>query len=524
MMPRLSALLIHGLGSRAAWWEPFLPSFRFLGIQPLPLEMPSLEASGPEAWVARLREHAKGVALTLGHSLGAAVALDAARAAAFDAVVLLGMPTINGAVAPEPPQDTGLSATALARVGRFIRRLNESPPALTAETVQVVADGDPHVVADCARKLPYPLHILPGAGHDLSRPSSVVAQVLGIVARLEVVRRACDPGARALSFAEFPANPAAACQLNGEAPSPVRLDVEVTNRCQLACVRCARPRYRAGSPALDLDFARFEAMLLAFPHLREVFFVGLGEPLLHPRLEEYVAVARQRDLRCKVVTNGLLATPDRLTRLRDCGLAEITFSLDTLDAGLFRQLRGGASVSTVLEHFRGVPAGLLRTVFVTVSKHNLDSLPALIDFAAEMKLAGLAMSDVNFPHNQADSLAAHGASGRLTELLRRAREHRLVMVGPRFHDVGLHPRALPHIRVQSPADLTERSEHHRHCLAPWRIVVLNADGSLSPCNCAPDVLIPAESPAAVWNGNALRAWRQAMIAAQSPACLSCPRY
>lgn len=189
MKRRLSALLIHGMGSRAAWWEPFLPSLRLLNIEPFPLEMPSLERSGPEAWVARARKHAKGVSLALGHSLGAAVVLEAARSAAFDAVVLLAMPTINGICAPDPPRDTGLSASALVRVARFICRLNESPPVLATETAHVVGSGDPHVMADCARQLPYPLHLLRGVGHDLSRPASVVAQVMGIVARLEVVRR-----------------------------------------------------------------------------------------------------------------------------------------------------------------------------------------------------------------------------------------------------------------------------------------------------------------------------------------------
>lgn len=196
MKSRISALLIHGMGSRATWWAPFLPSLRLLGIRPLPLEMPSLEASGPEVWVARVREHAQGIALVMGHSLGAAVALDAARAESFAAVLLLAMPTIRGTVAPEPPQDTGLTAPALARVARFIRRLNESPPALTAETVHVFGADDAHVVADCARALPYRLQILPGVGHDLSHAPSVVAQIVEIVARLDVVRRPGDPGAR----------------------------------------------------------------------------------------------------------------------------------------------------------------------------------------------------------------------------------------------------------------------------------------------------------------------------------------
>ena len=189
MKPQLPALLIHGMGSHPAWWDPFLPGLRRLDIQPAPLLLPSLETAGPEAWVTSVRERANGVSILLGHSLGAAVVLEVARAVACDAVLLLGMPTINREVAPEPPRETGLSATALSRVAHFIRRVNEAPPRLPMEVVHVVGTDDPHVVAACARQLPYGLRFLRGVGHDLSRSPAAVARVLEVIAGLEVVRR-----------------------------------------------------------------------------------------------------------------------------------------------------------------------------------------------------------------------------------------------------------------------------------------------------------------------------------------------
>jgi pimeloyl-ACP methyl ester carboxylesterase len=188
MKPRLSALLIHGMGSRPAWWDPFLPGLRRFGVEPTALVLPSLETSGPEAWVACVRKRAKGVSLLLGHSLGAAVALEAAREVVCDAALLLAMPTLNREVSPEPPRETGLSATVLARIARFLRRVNESPPTLPIEVAHVVGANDPHVMLGHARRLPYPLHVIAGAGHDLSRPARVVERVLDQVARLRVVR------------------------------------------------------------------------------------------------------------------------------------------------------------------------------------------------------------------------------------------------------------------------------------------------------------------------------------------------
>jgi pimeloyl-ACP methyl ester carboxylesterase len=190
MKPRRSALLIHGLGSRPGWWDPFLPGLRHLGIEPAAVVLPSLETAGPEAWVTCVRKRAKGTSLLLGHSLGAAVALEAAREVACDAVLLLAMPTLNRVVSPEPPRETGLSATALARVASFLRRVNESPPTLPMEVTHVVGAKDPHVMLWHARRLPYPLHVILGAGHDLSRSARVVERVLQQAARLEMLRSA----------------------------------------------------------------------------------------------------------------------------------------------------------------------------------------------------------------------------------------------------------------------------------------------------------------------------------------------
>jgi MoaA/NifB/PqqE/SkfB family radical SAM enzyme len=332
------------------------------------------------------------------------------------------------------------------------------------------------------------------------------------------------PARRLLSLARRPASLAPTLHLNAQAPSPSRLDIEITNRCDQNCPRCARTLYSAGSPATDLDPDHFASILEFFPFASEVIFVGLGEPLLHPEVERLVALATQRGRRSKLVTNGCLATPERLTVLRNCGLAEVTFSIDTLEPVLFRHLRGGASLETVLDNFRRVPPGLERTMFVTVSRQNLDSLPGLIDLAADMRLPGFGVSDVNFPENQPQSLHAHEVSARLAEIIRHAARRGVMLVGPHLHNLGLQPKAFPHIAVRLPSDLSGRSRHHRRCLAPWRIAVINSDGSLSPCNCAPTVRLRGGRLPDLWNSAPLWQWRQTMLAGDNPSCWSCPRY
>ncbi len=86
------------------------------------------------------------------------------------------------------------------------------------------------------------------------------------------------------------------------------------------------------------------------------------------------------------------------------------------------------------------------------------------------------------------------------------------------------PRDL-NLAQNQPASLTSNAQSPH----PIRLLVrrgegAKADGSWSPCNCAPEVLIPAESPAETWDGPALQAWRQGMTAAANGACQGCPRY
>jgi MoaA/NifB/PqqE/SkfB family radical SAM enzyme len=524
MKPRLTALLIHGMGSEPGWWAPLLPPLEALGIKPIPLSLPSLETAGPEAWVQAAVDRSQDIKLVMGHSLGAAVALKAAERGSFAGIVLLAMPTLTGPMVPAPPKNTGLSATALARVGRFILETQKNLASGPAETVHLAGAEDPFVAAETARRLPFPLRLLPKAGHDLTRFPSAVIQITDACARLQIARQICDPGARLLALAEPPLDPAPACELNSDAPSPVRLDLEITNRCPLACARCARPFYKSSTPPADLDWSRFQALLQAMPLLEELFFVGLGEPLLHPRLEEYVGLASREGIRCKIITNGLLATPERLASLQADGLAEITFSLDTLDPDLFAELRGGASLKNVLENFQRVPEGLIRSIFVALSQHNLAGLPRLIDFAAECRLPGLGVSDVNFPHNQSQSLHAQAGAAAVSAIIRHARSRGVTLMGPHFHNTGLHPRAWRHVVVNYPSDLTGRSARHRRCLAPWRIAVVNAEGTLSPCNCAPDIVLPLDRFPDAWNGPSMRDWRQSMMEARNPHCQQCPRY
>jgi len=115
----------------------------------------------------------------------------------------------------------------------------------------------------------------------------------------------------------------------GAARLPVltQLNVELTSRCNVACSYCDVNR-SLRRQARDLDLAVLERLLRETPSARTLLPFQWGEPLLHPALDEAVALAARRRVRTYVTTNGTLLDAARLRRLSAAGLTRLTVSLD----------------------------------------------------------------------------------------------------------------------------------------------------------------------------------------------------
>ena len=166
----------------------------------------------------------------------------------------------------------------------------------------------------------------------------------------------------------------AACRLPG-IRMPLFVGWAVTNRCNLNCSYCSRPM--RGSAELPTP-----AMLeiiddLARSGCLRVSFTG-GEPLLRDDIGQLVSHAGHSGLQVSLNTNGILLKeklPDLST------VNEITISLDDLE-GRGSRLRKGLDLLQVTE---GIKAARKRGISVALhtvwTKHNLEEVDALLDFA-----------------------------------------------------------------------------------------------------------------------------------------------
>ncbi|MDW8269524.1 MAG: radical SAM protein [Anaerolineae bacterium] len=227
-------------------------------------------------------------------------------------------------------------------------------------------------------------------------------------------------------------------QAEGATPAPPRSPVltawlHITNACNLRCTYCfVRKSDEAmdeatGEAALQAVFGAavshgFQAVKLKYAG---------GEPTLHFGLlrrlhDRAAALGRQYGLDVEevIISNGVALTGAMLDFIRQADMT-LSISLDGLDGGHDRQrvfANGRGSAEHVLRGIeRALAHGVRPHLSVTVTRHNVESLPEVVRFALERQLYfNLNLYQEHEPGVHHDELRA--ANEALIAGLRRALE------------------------------------------------------------------------------------------------------
>ncbi|HEX8508925.1 MAG TPA: GTP 3',8-cyclase MoaA [Propionibacteriaceae bacterium] len=130
------------------------------------------------------------------------------------------------------------------------------------------------------------------------------------------------------------------------------LRVSLTDHCNLRCTYCMPAEGLDWMPAeevlTDDEMLRLIAVGVTRLGIRTVRLTG-GEPLLRKNLEQLVAdIAALRPTPTIALTTNGIGLAARAERLAAAGLSRINVSLDTLDAGVFKQLTRRSRLPDVL--------------------------------------------------------------------------------------------------------------------------------------------------------------------------------
>ena len=314
---------------------------------------------------------------------------------------------------------------------------------------------------------------------------------------------------------------------------PIQVNIEITTRCNLSCAHCARSHRKRSDK--DMGQEAFQYLLDLLPNTFKVVMVGLGEPTLHPKLVDFVALAAQRGHWVGLVTNAMSLKRDLSRRLITAGLRGLTFSLDSVDADLISQVRRGSDLDQIIGNIRDfieLADGKIPTaVFTAVSLHTVQLLPTLAAAVADLGVKAWMLSDLNFQWNLSKTIwqnlnLEHQIA--IGQAIKFAFSNSLPVLSVRgVEELGLS-RRFGEFLLTAPAALGQRSISHKWCLSPWQTLPVDVDGYATVCDCLPDVPLGnlfEQSFDDIWNGAIIQKHRR-LMRSETPStdCLVCPRF
>ena len=173
--------------------------------------------------------------------------------------------------------------------------------------------------------------------------------------------------------------------------------VESAIACNLKCVMC--PWREIAKKATDHGIMIPEIWEAIRPHLSQVQsvdFTGGGEPLLQPRLAEWIGQASAAGCETGFLSNGLLLTEEKLKKILDAGINWICISMDGATAEMYNKIRVGSDFNRVCENVANIarlrtantPKTMINFVLMDI---NAGQMKEIVQLAAR-----LGVDQVNF--------------------------------------------------------------------------------------------------------------------------------
>ena len=308
-----------------------------------------------------------------------------------------------------------------------------------------------------------------------------------------------------------------AAQVEVMRTTPRTLFLEITGRCPIVCLMCAR-RYRSWSYG-DLDEEVFDSLAQVFPRVGMVVLGGFGEPLVADNFDRTFHRLSSMGARVALQTSGYRLTEERAADLASGGLRHLHISVDSPEEETYTSIRPRISFSEVTSRIRQIvrlkreadtSLPTVHVVFVAM-RRNVEQLPAMVDLVADMGADNLTVQYmvVHGEDVRDESLFYH--QDLANEMLAAAEE--------RAREVGLSVQLPPRFGA-------DRRESAPTCTDPWRTAFVRWTGEVHPCCYAPSTVVMGDlkkqSFWGIWNGPSYRDLRRRVNTENPPDyCLNC---
>ncbi len=183
---------------------------------------------------------------------------------------------------------------------------------------------------------------------------------------------------------------------------PYSIQLEVTTKCNFACIMCARDKYHGAGENLTGDILDI-VMEDIFPHCQDVIVSSFGEPLLFPRLPEiFEKIDTDNGMDLGFFTNFVLMTEEMAELIIKSGVGYVNASIDGATKQSYELIRRGGKWEMLREKLRMFQEVKKRlksetprmNLCVVGSTLNVEEIPTFVEFAKEF-----GFDTVKYNHN-----------------------------------------------------------------------------------------------------------------------------
>jgi MoaA/NifB/PqqE/SkfB family radical SAM enzyme len=125
------------------------------------------------------------------------------------------------------------------------------------------------------------------------------------------------------------------------------VQVEVTSRCNAACIYCPQPLLFRKQ---HMPFSLFKQILPYLGYTNLVYLQGWGEPLLNPDLFAMIQACKKKGKRVGFTTNGMLLNDENIRRLVDLETDIVSVSLAGTSPATHNRIRRGTDLTKIIEN------------------------------------------------------------------------------------------------------------------------------------------------------------------------------
>ncbi len=316
---------------------------------------------------------------------------------------------------------------------------------------------------------------------------------------------------------------------------PKELMIEVTTRCNYDCIYCFRRRL-INEELGDMNEKLFYKIIdeAASIGVEKISFSGWGEPLIHPKIIEFLKYAKKKDLEILLNTNGFFL-PKYVEALYDIGVDNITVSVDADDDNVYKLIRRGGDLVRIINGLLRIKELKIRDnalkpevhIQFTINRYNYRNLLPVTRLAYKLGVSKVIVSNI-IPLNKEyeEQLSCYRysdcikeANKLITELTRISLEYGVEVSLPNY-SLSYSERSCPFIKryatfIRYDGGVAPCIYYAHH----WRNYINGVEREIKPVIFG---YLTKQKLIDIWRSPEYTKFRALVYFMHQPSCLDCP--